>query len=1021
MKNLKKSFLALFMVVLMLFSTVMLGADLTIVKADPVSVSVTESAGWLESAYAKWAPVAGATEYRVSVKKVGGSYTQIDDMLIRQYGEYWRADAVGLSAGNYIMKIEACVNDSFIYAETGELTVKAYDRTGFAWVNTSGNGDANGAYNADGTLKSNAVVLYVTEDTKDTVTLDVVTDSKGTKTSAAGIQNIVNLYKKGYDSRPLDIRIIGQVTDFSVMEGGDFVISGSGSSKRINCGITIEGIGDDATCDGWGIRIKNASGVEVRNLGFMNCNSSEGDNVGLQQDCDHVWVHNCDMFYGDAGSDKDQVKGDGALDCKKSTYVTFSYNHFFDNGKCNLLGLSEGTTDGLYITYHHNWYDHSDSRHPRVRYYSAHVYNNYYDGNAKYGVGSTLGSSVFVEANYFRNCPFPMETSMQGSDVFAADTTRDVTNNATFSKEAGGTIKAFNNIMTGSYTFIPYGCSTYVLNGTETAYNLSGTTSDVDFDAYVVENAKDTVPSSVVSYSGSNTYNNFDTSSTMYAYTADAPADVPAIVTAYAGRVNGGDFTWEFNNAVDDASYDVNEALKAAVTNYKTSLVSIGGGDTSDPTVLKGIVVTPDSKTLSVGGTVSLVVSPSTTNAVIQGAITYESQNPSVATVNDAGLVTAVSQGTASIVATADGFSATCVVTVTEGGQGTGEISGDYLHNFTESGKTSDFYAITGNLSTSKGTATYAGLTLTQCLKMESSTSIVFTAPADGKLTLVTNNAAVTIKVNGTKYTTDSDGVAVVDVAAGEVTITKGDTANLFLMNYTPNQSEVEEPGDADDYTGLRKADDNNWYYYVDGSVDETYTGIVENDAGFWYVENGQINFNKSGVIVSDGKEYVVKYGYMSTGYYGLAKKSDGTWAYAEAGELTYAYTGLAKNEDNNTWWYLTDGVIDFTYTGIGSNDTGDYRVVNGQIDFTYNGWFNANGLWWYMKGGMVDTTKEGLVKKDDSYYYVKNGEIDFNFTGLAENAGNTYYVKYGYLDFSFSGDVVVDGVTYTVKNGIVQ
>ena len=172
-----------------------------------------------------------------------------------------------------------------------------------------------------------------------------------------------------------------------------------------------------ATANGWGIRLKNASNIEIRNIGIMNVNSGEGDNIGLQQNNDHIWVHNVDFFYGDAGSDADQVKGDGALDCKKSTYITFSYNHFWDNGKSNLLGLSEGTTSGLYITYHHNWYDHSDSRHPRVRYYSAHVYNNFYDGNAKYGIGSTLGSSVFSESNYYRNCKYPMLTSLQGSIV----------------------------------------------------------------------------------------------------------------------------------------------------------------------------------------------------------------------------------------------------------------------------------------------------------------------------------------------------------------------------------------------------------------------------------------------------------------------------------------------------------------------------------------------------------------------------------------------------------------------------
>ena len=107
------------------------------------------------------------------------------------------------------------------------------------------------------------------------------------------------------------------------MEGGDMVVSGSSSSKRLSCGITIEGVGDDATVYGWGIRIKNASNVEVRNLGIMLVDSSEGDNIGLQQDNDHIWVHNCDFFYGEAGGDSDQAKGDGALDCKNLHLLRF--------------------------------------------------------------------------------------------------------------------------------------------------------------------------------------------------------------------------------------------------------------------------------------------------------------------------------------------------------------------------------------------------------------------------------------------------------------------------------------------------------------------------------------------------------------------------------------------------------------------------------------------------------------------------------------------------------------------------
>jgi len=526
-------------------------------------VSLQTASGALESAYAEWASD-GSDSYNVYYSGAGASDVKVDAPLIRKYGSKYRVDVVGLKAGSYTLKV-ASVKGGKETASTNSksLTVKAHDRAGFAFSN----GHVPGAYKTDGTLKDGAVVLYVSESTKNTVQLNVVTSNKGATTECVGLQNILTALKKGYETRPLAIRLIGNVTDPADTDHGDIVID---MNKKEGMAVTLEGIGNDATVNGWGIRVKNAQDVEIRNIGIMNVDSDEGDNIGLQQDNKYIWVHNCDFFYGHAGSDKDQVKGDGALDCKKSTYITFSYNHFWDNGKSNLLGLSEGTTDGLYITYHHNWYDHSDSRHPRVRFYSAHVYNNYYDGNAKYGAGSTLGSSVFMEANYFRNCKYPMMTSMQGTDVYASGTKRDPTNNGTFSKEAGGAIKAYNNHMEGSYTFIPYGASKYVLKGAETA--IGDIDSKVDFDAYVVSSRDAQVPSSVKSYSGENTYNNFDTDkSIMYSYTADSPEQAVANVRAYAGRLQGGDFKWTFDNSVDDASSDVNQKLKDALMAYKGS------------------------------------------------------------------------------------------------------------------------------------------------------------------------------------------------------------------------------------------------------------------------------------------------------------------------------------------------------------------------------------------------------------------------------------------------------------------
>ena len=524
-------------------------------------VSLQTASGALESAYAEWASD-GSDSYNVYYSGAGANDVKVDAQLIRKYGSEYRVDVVGLKAGSYTLKVASVKGGKETASTTSKsLTVKAHDRAGFAFSN----GRVPGAYKADGTLKDGAAVIYVTESTKNSVTMDVTMNAKGTKNTCKSFQGILNCYKKGYETTPLDLRFIGNVTDSDSLVQGDMMID---LGKSETSYVTVEGIGNDATVNGWGIRVKNAQNVEIRNLGIMNVNSDEGDNIGLQQNNQYVWVHNCDFFYGHAGSDKDQVKGDGALDCKMSTYITFSYNHFWDNGKSNLLGLKEGTSEGYYITYHHNWYDHSDSRHPRVRYYSAHVYNNYYDGNAKYGAGSTLGSSVFMEANYFRNCKYPMMTSLQGTDVYASGTKRDPTNNGTFSKEAGGTIKAYNNYMEGSYTFIPYGASKYFLKGKETA--IGDIDSKADFDAYVVSNRNDQVPSSVKSYSGANTYNNFDTDkSIMYSYTADSPEQAVANVRAYAGRLQGGDFKWTFDNSVDDASSDVNQALKDALMAYK--------------------------------------------------------------------------------------------------------------------------------------------------------------------------------------------------------------------------------------------------------------------------------------------------------------------------------------------------------------------------------------------------------------------------------------------------------------------
>ena len=554
------------------------------VSAINAGITITKEEGWLESSYIEWSEATSdeIDGYNVYVREAGGEYVKLDDMLVRAYSntaggtaiDYYRADALGLKAGTYQMKVVGTasgIEAEKVYAESKAITVEAHTREGYAFEKAETGKSASGAYNDDGTLRANARVIYVTDDNKDTVTLNVKYDK--TYQDFVGVQNIIGAYKKKSDDRPLAIRFIGNINDPANMPKGDLYVDG------VVNGMTIEGVGNDATCNGFGIVIKSSSYVEVRNLGFMNCNSDEGDDVGLQQDNDHIWVHNCDMFYGHAGSDGDQKKGDGALDTKKSTYITHSFNHFWDNGKCNLQGakVSDENTSN-YITYHHNWYDHSDSRHPRIRVATVHVYNNYYDGNAKYGIGATSGASVFADSNYFRSTANmrPMMIAMQGTDSVTADNP----SKGTFTSEDGGIIKAYGNEFncTAENRFLAY-------DATPTLKLHQGLNSKVDFDAYVVTDRNGKVPDTVVTKQGGHTYNNFDTDPNFYSYSPDTAEQAKTKVMNYAGRIDGGDFKYTFDNAKEDGNSEVIDELKTRLTNYKSCLVkamgssSAGGGD----------------------------------------------------------------------------------------------------------------------------------------------------------------------------------------------------------------------------------------------------------------------------------------------------------------------------------------------------------------------------------------------------------------------------------------------------------
>ena len=507
-------------------------------------IQITEAKGWQESAYLKWAPFEGASSYNVYVDD-----KKIDAQLVRQYKSYYRADVLGLKEGTYSVKVVPVNADGKEIAganTASNLVVKSYNREGFAHFKYAG----VGAYNNDGTLKAGAKVLYITAKTAKTVSTTVNTGKPETIT---GLQSIIDAYSKGKDTTPIAFRIIGKV---SLSDLDHISSSAEGLQvKGAKMNMTFEGVGDDATVYGFGFLLREAESVEFRNFAIMRCLD---DAMSLDTKNSHVWIHNMDLFYGKKGGAADQAKGDGTVDIKgDSKYVTVAYNRFWDNGKASMCGMKSETGEN-WITYHHNWFDHSDSRMARVRTMSVHMYNNYYQHNDVYGIGATSGSSIFMESNYFDAVKRPIMSSLQGTDAMG---------DGTFSGEKGGLIKAYGNVFANKPENFSY--ITYAENNTS-------------FDAYEVSNPSEQVPTSVKTLVGGTSYNNFDTnSSVMYTYVADKAEDVPSIVEGFygAGRLNHGDidFVIPDETVVTNGHQQPWPALANILDAYTSGVVKVFG------------------------------------------------------------------------------------------------------------------------------------------------------------------------------------------------------------------------------------------------------------------------------------------------------------------------------------------------------------------------------------------------------------------------------------------------------------
>ena len=237
--------------------------------------------------------------------------------------------------------------------------------------------------------------------------------------------------KKG-DHTPVTIWLSGT---FGPEDGRDFSEAHPWFDVKEVSNLSFYGT-DSFVMDRIGIFCVRASNIVIRNINFRQPKANNGADAVSMQECEGVWVDHC--TFTSLNQTKDYE--DGSTDITHgSKNVTVSWNHYILTQKSCLVGHSNSQSSDTEITatFHHNWFDKSSSRHPRVRFGKVHVYNNLYDANTTYGVGSAYGAKVLVEYNYFDGvqlptdiCTYPAkesnESNLQGSVAGYLYATQDV-------------------------------------------------------------------------------------------------------------------------------------------------------------------------------------------------------------------------------------------------------------------------------------------------------------------------------------------------------------------------------------------------------------------------------------------------------------------------------------------------------------------------------------------------------------------------------------------------------------------
>lgn len=408
---------------------------------------------WFETAHAIWQGSADS-DFTVEVRTLGAvdwrnglliedwltEWETVDAELVRLVDparNTWRVDIPGLPEGSYEIRV---LENGTVKHLFENLETRRFPRYGAAFVpstemNFFGPNDlapvgAVGGYLPDGRVNPEARIVYVThENMSETLPANIFTANRGPSNART----------------PLVIRFIGTVGSFdsvsaALADAGVVAPSGIDANRMLRTGngngnVTFEGIGPDATIYGWGIGTNGSSNVVIRNLNFDQWfnDAIELHGGGAGQRASQLWVHNNTFHYGqnlhlNLGQDIDNARADGSTDITNhARYYTASFNHYIEGGKVFLVGGGIGSMSAHYGTFHHNWFERTQERTPRIRHGRVHIFNNLYediqghpyhdvlnDRHTGYGIGAGHDATIWAEGNIFEEVNFPFLRSRQG-------------------------------------------------------------------------------------------------------------------------------------------------------------------------------------------------------------------------------------------------------------------------------------------------------------------------------------------------------------------------------------------------------------------------------------------------------------------------------------------------------------------------------------------------------------------------------------------------------------------------------